>query len=192
MTTQSIKPEALSPSDWYQIFARSPGEHEEPAGEHGSDNFDSVAVNEMVKKIAFDILMTDSDDRLDYLRTINTNLTEDHLNQIAIATEGWLDADARDCIREIARYHYDNEINPAGMLSEWSTTDEVQRLISMLEETSIPDKTLAICYAMSVAYDVAFAAYFIHRERQTRRVNFADIGQTEEEIAADLRFANAR
>ena len=192
MTTQSIKPEALSTSDWHQIFARSDDEHEEPKGEHDFDNFDSVTLNEVVKAIAFNVLMTDSDERLDYLQTVNSALTEDHLNQIVIATEGWLDANARDRIREIARHYYDNEINPGSMLSEWSTTDEIQRLISMLEDTSIPDKILAICYAMSVAYDITFAAYFIHRERQTREIDFADIEQTEEEIAADLRFVNAR
>ena len=192
MTTQSIKPRALSTSDWHRIFARSSDEHEGSAGEHSFDDFDSVTVNEVVKKIAFTILMTDSDDRLDYLQTVNSSLTEEHLNQIAVATEGWLDSNARDRIRGIARHHYDNEVNPGCMLSECNTSEEIERLISMLEDTSIPDKTLAICYAMSVAYDAAFAAYFIHRERQTREVNFADIEQTEEEIAADLRFANAR
>lgn len=47
MTTQSIRPEALSKSDWHQIFARSAEEQEEPTNEHGSDNFDSVAVNDV-------------------------------------------------------------------------------------------------------------------------------------------------
>ena len=74
MTTQSIKPEALSTSDWHYIFARSADEHKGPTGEHGFDNIDSVAVNEVVKAIAIDILMTDSDERLDYLQTVNSSL----------------------------------------------------------------------------------------------------------------------
>ena len=192
MTTQSIGPEALSTSDWHRIFARSSDEHEWSAGEHSFDDFDSVTVNEVVEKIAQTMLMTDSDDRLDFLQTVNSSLTEEHLNQIAVATEGWLDSDARERIRAIARHHHDNGVNPGGMLSEWTTSEQIERLISMLDDASIPDKTLAICYAMSVVYDAAIAAYFIHSERQTREVNFADIEQTEEEIAADLRFANAR
>ena len=78
------------------------------------------------------------------------------------------------------------------MMDEWNTSEEIERLIGLLRGTSILDKTLAICYAMSAVNDAAYAAYLVHSERMNRQTDFAGIEQTPEEIAADLRFANAR
>ena len=47
-------------------------------------------------------------------------------------------------------------------MGEWETTEEVSKLTNLLRETSVPDTTLAICYAMSAAYAAAVAAFLIH------------------------------
>lgn len=80
---------------------------------------------------------------------------------------------------------------PSDILVEWSASGEIPRLIDLLKKTSVPDQTLAACYALAAAHDAANAAFITHSERMRRQTNFADIEQSEEEIAADLRFANA-
>ena len=166
---------------------------ETPAGtEQSLDNYDSEEISEIVCRIGVSVLVTDSDVRLDYLQSVNPNLTGDHLDQIATTTERWLDDKARDRIRAIARRCHDNKSDPQNMLVEWNTPEEAQRLIDLLLETSIPDKTLAMFYSMCAAYDTAHAALFIHRDRAHRQTDFASIEQTPEEIAGDLRFVNAQ
>ena len=199
MVTQRIRPETLSADDWQQIFARpSMSEGGTDEGEaaahtaHSFDDYDGPEINQIIAAIAIDVLTTDSDQRLDYLRIVNPSLTDDQLDQIAVITEQWLDRRAKDRIRAIARRCFDNRSDPSDMLDEWNTPQEIKRLVGMLLETSIVDKTLAACYAMSVAHDAAFAAYFVHGERMNRQAGFAGIKQTSEEVAADLRFANSR
>ena len=198
MVTQRIRPETLSADDWQQIFARPSAEGGTDADEaaartaHSFDDYDGPEVNRIIAAIAIDVLTTDSDQRLEYLRIVNPSLTDDQLDQIAVITEQWLDRRARDRIRAIAKRCFDNRSDPSDMLDEWNTSREIKHLVGMLLETSIVDKTLAACYAMSVAHDAAFAAYFVHGERMNRRAGFADIKQTSEEVAADLRFANSR
>ena len=198
MTTQTIPPESVSARDWQQIFAQSaPGESGSPEeskalvrGQHSFDDFDSEDIREILGHIVVEVLKTNSDDRLDYLRSVNPDLTEEHLETIATTTERWLNDKARERIRNIAHCTYENQIHPRHMVINWSTAEEVNRLVALLLETSIPDKTLATCYAMSIAYDTAYAAYFIHKNRIERPVNFADVEQTPEEVAGDLRFVN--
>ena len=198
MVTQRIRPETLSADDWHAIFARPSAEGGTDEDEatasvvHSFDDYDGPEISQVIAAIAIDVLTTDSDQRLDYLRTVNPGLTDDHLDQIAVITERWLDRKARERIRAIARRCLDNRSDPSDMLDEWNTPQEINRLVGMLLETSIVDKTLATCYAMSVAHDAAFAAYFVHGERMNRKAGFAGIGQTSEEVAADLRFANSR
>ena len=205
MTTQSISPESLSIEDWQGVFARPiPDDvHAEDAFEiyipavRSFDNYDAPSINEIVANIGSALLWADADDRLDLLQAFNPDLTDDNLDQIAEVTERWLDSEGRERLRSIARYRYDNRpepsdtLIPSDMLMEWSVSDEIPRLIGLLNETSIPDQTLAACYALAAAYDAANSAYIAYSERMRRQTNFADIGQSAEEIAADLRFANA-
>ena len=198
MVTQRIRPETLSADDWHAIFARHSAEGGTDGDEAAApvvlsfDDYDSPETNQTIAAIAIDVLTTDSDHRLEYLRIVNPSLTDDQLDQIAVITEQWLDRGARDRIRAIAKRCFDNRSDPSVMLDEWNTSEEIKRLVGMLLETSIVDKTLAACYAMSVAHDAAFAAYFVHGERMNRQAEFAGIKQTSEEVAADLRFANSR
>lgn len=224
MTTQTIPPEAISASDWQQLFARSPSESEDHPLTHKVDaspvewkfdvpessttvhartpetpavneqsfaHSDSEEIKEIVGSVAIDVLKTDPDERLDYLQLVNPNLTEEHLGQIAHTTERWLDNQARHRIRISARRCYDNQVDPRDLLIEWDTAEDIPRLINLLLETSIPDKTLAMCYAMCAAYETAYAAFLIHENRAHRQTDFSNIEQTPEETAVDIRFVNA-
>ena len=152
---------------------------------------------EVVATVEVDLIRTDADDRLERLQVVNPSLTDDHLDQIAEVTGQWLNSEARERLRSVARNHYDSRLDPSSkaipsdILLEWSASGEISRLIGLLKKTSVPDQTLAACYALAAARDAANAAYMTHSERMRRQTNFADIGQSEEEIAADLRFANA-
>ena len=76
---------------------------------------------------------------------------------------------------------------------DWNTTaEEIEKLISLLLETSIPDRTLAICYATSRARDIGHATYLIQRNRVENQTSFAGIEQTPEETTADISFVNLR
>ena len=77
-------------------------------------------------------------------------------------------------------------------MEDWTTQEEIGRLTGLLQETSVPDATLAICYAMSAAYAAAAAAFFIHQIRTEIQTDFGEVRQTPEEIAEDLRFINSR
>ena len=199
MTTQTIPPESLSTGDWQQIFIDWPEEGDIRPQEYGTsketpqsfDNYDSGEITQIVSGIAVDVLMTDSDERLDYLQIVNPALTEEHLDKIATTTELWLNDQARESIRAIARRAYDRKSGPRDMVIHWATSEEIKRLVDLLMETSIPDKTLAVCYAMATAFDTAGAAFFVHGNRVERRTDFGDLEQTPDENAGDLRFANS-
>ena len=138
------------------------------------------------------LLMSDADDRLTYLKQADPALTEDHLDQIVIATDRWLNDQARDRLRDLVKQRFYDYDSPANILIDWLTPQEIQRLIELLEQSEISDPTLALCYAICEALGVAHAAYFIHGDRIRREIDFTRIEQTPEEIAADLRFVNAQ
>ena len=200
MSTQSIPLESLNTVDLQHIFANHSyadrtTEHEIGASaetEHSLDDYDSTEIKEIISRIAVSVLMTDSDERLDYLASVNPALTENHLEQMVKTTDRWLDDDAMNRLRAIARRCFDDRADPQNMIVEWNFPEEIERLVALLLETSIPDKTLSLCYAVSAAYDTLYAAYFIHGDRQRRQADFSSIEQTAEEIAEDLRFVNFR
>ena len=139
------------------------------------------------------LLTYDSDYWFDYLREANPILTEDHLDQIAITTNLWLNSEALHQIRSLIRQRFDDYDDPFDILVDWLESESgIPRLVESLEETTIPDPVLALCYAFCEALDMSYAAYFMHRHRLHHKVDFSDIEQTPEEIAADLRFFNAR
>ena len=200
MSTPSIPLESLTTVDLQHIFA-SPSytdrttAHVIPATaetEHSLDGCDTAEITQMLCRIAVSVLHTDSDERLDFLMAVNPALTEDHLEQIVRTTDLWLDDEAMNRIRAIARRCFDDQTNPKDMIIEWNSPEEIERLVALLSETSMPDKILNLCYTISAAYDKLFAAYFIHGDRKSRQVDFSSIEQSPEEIAEDLRFVNFR
>ena len=201
MSTQSIPLESLNTVDLQHIFA-SPSytdrttAHVIPVSaetEHSLDGYDTALKSGRSSAASqYPYCTTDSDERLDFLISVNPALTENHLEQIVRTTEVWLDDEAMNRIRAIARRCFDDQTNPQDMITEWNSSAEIERLVALLSETSIPDKTLSMCYTISTAYEKLFAAYFIHGDRKSRQVDFSSIEQSAEEIAEDLRFVNFR
>ena len=137
------------------------------------------------------LLMSDTDDRLDYLQQASPALTEDHLNQIVTATDSWLNDEARDRLRALVQQRFDDCDSPADILKVWLTSQEIQRLVELLDQSEVPDHTLALCYTLCEALGVVHAAYFVYEGRARRKTDFTSVNQTPEDIAADLRFVNA-
>ena len=146
-----------------------------------------------VLKHVENLLTYDSDYWLDYLRETNPILTEDDLGQITITTNLWLNDEALHRIRSLIRQRFDDCDAPSDILIDWLGSElGIPRLIELLEETFTPAPVLALCYAFCEVVDMYYAAYLIHWNRIHHKVDFSDIEQTPEEIAADLRFLNAR
>lgn len=200
MTHQAIPLESISVEDLQNIFSltssmkNSSGDANAPLKEssHSFDEFDSEEINEILAGMAVKVVLTDSDSRLDFLQSINPSLTEEYLEEIATTTDLWLDEPARERIRSLAWHTYDAGEDPRTILQQFNTVEELKRLVDLLLESPIPDKTLAICYAVSVAYDATFASFFIHENRSSDRSDLSQFEQTPEETAADLRFVNYR
>ena len=153
---------------------------------------DQDAVDSNVSQHLEQLLVTDSDDRLEYLRHANPVLTEEHLDQIASIAQLWLDDEARNRIRVLARKCYDDGQDARTTLISWYTIEEFHRLTEILRATTIPALDLAMCYAVCEARDAVYASHFIHLARARHGVDFGVINQTPEEIAGDISFVNAR
>lgn len=123
----------------------------------------------MSARSATDVFTADSDERLEYLYIVNPELTEEHLDQIATVTDQWLNNQAKERIRAMARRAYDGNAEPGNMVIHWATSEEIKRLADLLMETSIPDKTLAIGYAMVTARHTAGAAFLNQSQGEMSR-----------------------
>ena len=186
MTTQTISPDSLNAADWQQIFCRSPFDEDLQRNDPGEDE-----TKRTVRETATIVRSTDSDDWIDGLSSLNPGLTTEHLEEIAEATARWLDDPARKHLRKAAIHTYESTHDPGRTMEDWTTQEEIGRLTGLLQKTSVPDATLAICYAMSSACAAA-AAFFIHQIRTESHSDFGEVRQTPEEIAEDLRFVNSR
>ena len=148
--------------------------------------------SELAVKYISELRETDPDERLDYIRVANPAVTEEHLGQLALTTDRWLDNEARERIRAIARKHAEDQSDPRQVLLEWLTDEELARFHSALDETTFPDSIIGTCYALCMAEGVGHAAYFIHQDRTFPQVEVTKFEQTPEEIEDDLRFVNAK
>ena len=96
------------------------------------------------------LLLADPDDRLDYLKQVDPDITDDQLDRIVLITERWLDDDARSRMRALARICYDNGSD--ARILYW-TGIQPRKLRanrpSSGARTSALD--LAMCYAVSEA-----------------------------------------
>ena len=200
MTAQSTGPETPTVQDWQEILSspilggiRQNAKHEPPELLTISNKpLERQERNAVLSQVVLEIAMTDSDDRLEYLAAVNPLLADADLDQIAIVREKWLSDQGRERLRALARRCYEIKAQPNDMLPQVSSSQELDRLADLLSKTEIADKTLATCYALVEAYDIAYAAYIIHRERESRPTDSAPIQQSLEEIAEDLRFTRLR
>lgn len=197
MTQLADNRELLSSIDWNRrsiqgFFGPSVSLTEgSAAGSDGPYADEREAVRTFQKHIE-NLLTSDPDDWLDYLRAANPILTEDHLDKIAMTTEMWLNDEARNQVRTLIRQRIDDCDDSFDILIDWLESESgIHKLVELLEDTTIPDLVLALCYAFCEALDISRAAYFIHRNRVHHDVDFSTIKRTPEEIAADIRFFDA-
>ena len=195
MTLDTLQPEQLDSlvrlhsgggmSEW--TFERVEGAVPGPQFANYQDINDSAVMQHFMR-----LLLADPDDRLDYLKQVNPDITDDQSDRIALIAERWLDDDARSRMRALARRCYYSGAEAHDTLLSWYTTEEMQRLIDLLSGARLSDLALAMCYAVSETHDTAYAAYFICKDRAERDVEFGSVVQTPEDIAGDVSFVNAR
>ena len=138
------------------------------------------------------LMETDSDQRLDYILSVNPAVTEHDVNQLAKVTYQWLDDKARSRIRVIAQQSAESERDPADILLQCFKEEDLQSFYELLTKAQFPDPVIAACYALCEANGVAHAAYFIHLVRMSPPLDVSTVEQTPDEIEDDLRFINTK
>ena len=151
-----------------------------------------LTVTERAAQLYGALMETDSDQRLDYILSAASAVTEHEVNQLAEVTYQWLDGKARDHIRVIAQQHAQTRNGPADILLQCFNKEDMQGFYNLLTEIKFPDTVIAACYALCEANSVAQAAYLIHRVRMSPPLDVSNIEQTPDEVADDLRFVNAK
>ena len=195
MTLQTLPPEALSNllstfSDAHWSLLQSKGTTDVEIDTHKSD--ERIVVGMTMTPHVEQLLFTDPDNRLDYLKQEESAYTEERLDELARVMYGWLNGEARSRMRDSVGQSDDETSSPLYTLLNWLTPTEIQRLVDLLSECVIPDLDLALSYAVCEAHDVACAAYFLQINRANRPTNVSEVNQTPEDAIADLRFINAR
>ena len=195
MNLQTLQPESISAllspfSDAHWSLSQSQGIVEVELEIQESDE-QIIAGTTMTPHVE-QLLFTDPDDRLDYLKQQNPAYTEERLNELARVIYAWLDGEARIRMSDSAQQSGDDTSNPLHTLLNWLTPTEVQRLVDLLSECVNPDLDLTLSYAICEAYDIACAAYFLQVNRANGPANFAEINQMPEDAIADIRFIKAR
>ena len=123
------------------------------------------SVNSLALQRLEQLLLADSDDRLDCMREASLELTAEQLLQVDSITQNWLDDEARERMRAMVRECHEKGKGPRDALLSWYTNEEFQRLVDSLQEAQISDLHFAVCYALCEAHDTAYAAYLIHISR---------------------------
>ena len=160
--------------------------------EHSADVNPQLTVTERAAQLYGALMETDSDQRLDYILSAVSDVTEHDVNQLAEVTYQWLDGKARDHIRVIAQQNAETGNGPADVLLQCFNEENLQGFYDLLTERKFPDPVIAACYALCEANGVAHAAYLIHRVRMSPPLDVSKIEQTPDEIEDDLRFINAK
>ena len=195
MSLQTLHPESiraiLSPFFDVHCSLSQPQRTIESEMEIQESNEQTIAGTTMTPHVE-QLLFTDPDDRLNYLKQQNPAYTEERLNELARVIYVWFDGEARIRMRDSAQQSDDDTSSPLHTLLNWLTPTEAQRLLDLLSECVNPDLDLALSYAVCEAYDVACAAHFLQVNRANGPANFADINQTSEDTIADIRFIKAR
>ena len=138
------------------------------------------------------LMALDSDQRKDYVLDANPAVTEEHLGHLVVTTTNWLRSDAHERLMAVACEVVQQQRDPREVLLNWLTDDELDRFYHALDQTEFPDHTLAVCYALCKADDMARASHFIQHNRAFPTVDLSNITQTSEDIADDLRAFNLR
>ena len=137
------------------------------------------------------LVRIDPDDRLSYLMSEPWGFNTDHIRQVNCVVDEFLDIIAKREIRRIAAQVLAADKSPEGIVDQWFTEKEHNRLGRFLDDTEVPDRLMVACYAWLEAHKTAEAARLLHLHRSRSRPDFDRFAQTPEERAEDLRSVNA-
>ena len=136
------------------------------------------------------LLKTDPDDRLSLLESPEWEFNEEHLRQVNTVVETFIDARARQQLKEMAIHCLDSEDNPFSIVHNWLTDEKGKTLDQIVSRTTVPDRLMTFCYAWLEVYETALAIYVLEGHRRTPKPDFENFDQTPEEHEGDRRFAN--
>ena len=62
----------------------------------------------------------------------------------------------------------------------------------MVNQTTVPDQLMTVCYAWLETYETAMAIYTLEAHRRIQKPDFENLEQTAKEHEADRRFASLK
>ena len=157
---------------------------------HGEQATREAAI-EATRYRAEALLDTDPDERLARMESAEWGFTTEHLKQVNRVMDAFLNAPARQEIRNLANECLQEGKSPLGIAGQWFTKDGCERLQELLDATDVPDILLVACYAWLEIHELGQAAYLLAESRKLPQPDFTNFNQNAEEIEADLRFVNA-
>ncbi len=147
---------------------------------------------EAVKLRAEALAETDADDRLTLLESPEWEFNEEHLRQVNNVVEIYICAAARQQLREMANQCLDQNENPVTIVQRWLSEEKLEILGEMVNQTTVPDQLMTVCYVWLETYETAMAIYTLEAHRRIHKPDFENFEQTAEEHEADRRFASLK
>ena len=147
---------------------------------------------EAVKLRAEALTEEDADDRLTLLESPEWEFDEEHLRQVNTVVETFIDASARQQLREMAKQCLGHGGSPFTIVHNWLTEEKSEALGHLVSQTTVSDRMITFCYAWLEVYETAMAIYVLESHRRMPKPDFENFEQTPEEHEADRRFANLR
>ena len=144
-------------------------------------------------KLRMDLLIsTDPDERLALLESPQWKFDEDHLRQVNTVVETFIDATARQQIREMAKQCLDRDDPPFPIVNQWLTEEQSDILGRLVHQTTVPDRMITFCYAWLELQEKVMAIYALENYRRMPQPDFENFEHTPEDHEADHRFTNHR
>ena len=144
-------------------------------------------------KLRMNLLMsTDPDERLTLLESAQWQFNEEHLRQVNTIVETFIDATARQQIREMAKQCLDRDDKPFTIVNKWLTEERSEILGQMVHQTTVPDRMITFCYAWLELHEKVMAIHALETYRRMPKPDFENFEQTPEEREADRRFVDRR
>ena len=104
---------------------------------------------------------TDPDDRLVYMKSAEWGFSTDHLRQVNLLMDHFLDPTSRQEIRNLTNECLQEGESPLGMAGQWFTPKRCERLQELLDATNLPDTLLVACHAWLEIHELDQVAYLL-------------------------------
>ena len=135
------------------------------------------------------LLETDPDDLLSLLASPQWAFDDGHLRQVNDVLDAFINARARQQLKEVANRCLDSQDDPFTVLQDWLNEEKSETLGQMINAITVPDRLITFCYAWLEVYEIARAIYTLERHRRMPALDFENWEHTAEEHESDRRFA---